>query len=97
MSMAAPHVAAALALIAGAHPEWRHNTNRLVAQLKATARMHTNHTRALSATDRSPADDPQVFGFFGPCRTGYCHLTGPRISDRDAYGAGLIDLARAVR
>jgi hypothetical protein len=30
----------------------------------------------------------------GSCPTGYCHLEGSRISNRDAYGAGLISAAR---
>jgi hypothetical protein len=29
----------------------------------------------------------------GTCPTGYCHLEGPRISDRDAYGVGLVNSA----
>jgi hypothetical protein len=37
----------------------------------------------LSATDTSPGD---LTGL--PCDIGFCHLTGPRISDNDAYGAG---------
>jgi hypothetical protein len=49
----------------------------------------TNYTRALSATDTSPGD---LTGL--PCDIGYCHLTGPRISDNDAYGAGLVNVAR---
>ncbi len=47
-----------------------------------------NYTRALSATDTSPGD---LTGL--PCATGYCHLGGPRISDSDAYGAGLVNVA----
>ena len=47
-----------------------------------------NSTRALSATDTSPGD---LTGL--PCAIGYCHLSGPRISDADAYGAGLVNVA----
>jgi hypothetical protein len=42
----------------------------------------------LSATDTSGGD---LTG--GSCPTGYCHLGGPRVSDRDAYGAGLVNVA----
>ena len=42
-----------------------------------------------TATDTSPGD---LTGL--PCDIGYCHLEGPRISDRDAYGAGLVNVAR---
>jgi hypothetical protein len=31
------------------------------------------------------------------CPDGFCHLGGPAIPDREAYGAGLVDAARAVR
>ena len=43
----------------------------------------------LSATDTSPGD---LTGL--PCVTGYCHLEGPRIPDREAYGAGLVNVSR---
>jgi hypothetical protein len=33
----------------------------------------------------------------GTCPTGYCHLGGAAISDRDAYGSGVIDAGKAVR
>jgi hypothetical protein len=61
-----------------------------VARLKRTANDNPrNSTRALSATDTSPGD---LTGL--PCETGYCHLEGPRISNRDAYGAGLVNVAK---
>ncbi len=86
---AAPHVAASLALVASAHPGLRHHPGLLVARLKRMAndRPH-NYTRATSATDTSPGD---LTGL--PCDTGYCHLEGPRIGNRDAYGAGLVNVA----
>jgi len=89
-SMAAPHVAASLALVASAHPSLRKHPGALLARLKGLANddLH-NYTRALSATDTSPGD---LTGL--PCDIGYCHLTGPRISDSDAYGAGLVNVAR---
>jgi subtilisin family serine protease len=89
-SMAAPHVAGALALVASAHPSLRKRPGALIARLKRNANDGPhNYTRALSATDTSPGD---LTGL--PCPTGYCHLEGPRISDREAYGAGLVNVAR---
>jgi lantibiotic leader peptide-processing serine protease len=88
-SMAAPHVAASLALIASAHPSLRKRPGALLSRLKRTANDNpSNRTRALSATDTSPGD---LTGL--PCPTGYCHLEGPRISNDDAYGAGLVNVA----
>ena len=87
-SMAAPHAAAAVALIASEHPSLRHRPGRLVARLQATARSVSNRTPPLSATDTSPGD---LTGL--PCGTGFCHLGGPPISNRNAYGAGLAYVA----
>jgi subtilisin family serine protease len=88
-SMAAPHVAGALALVASAHPSLRKHPGALLTRLKAMANDNpSNRTRALSATDTSPGD---LSGL--PCDIGYCHLEGPRISDSDAYGAGLVNVA----
>jgi lantibiotic leader peptide-processing serine protease len=87
-SMAAPHVSAAIALTASAHGDLRHRPAALVARVKAQAVDRVNRTRALSATDKSPGDLTRV-----ACRTGYCHLEGPTISNRDAYGAGLLNVA----
>jgi subtilisin family serine protease len=89
-SMAAPHVAASLALVASAHPSLRKHPGALLARLKARANTNVhNLTKALSATDTSPGD---LTGL--PCDIGYCHLEGPRISDREAYGAGLVNVSR---
>jgi subtilisin family serine protease len=87
-SMAAPHAAAAVALIASEHPGLRHRPGALVARLQATARSVHNLTPPLSATDTSPGDLTGV-----ACPTGYCHLGGPPIPDREAYGAGLAYVA----
>jgi lantibiotic leader peptide-processing serine protease len=88
-SMAAPHVAASLALVASAHPSLRKHPGALLSRLQAHANTDVhNLTRALSATDTSPGD---LTGL--PCTTGYCHLEGPRVSDSDAYGAGLVKVA----
>ena len=53
---------------------------------------HNNLTPPLSATDTSPGDRTGV-----ACPTGYCHLGGPAISDRDAYGAGIVDAYQSVK
>jgi hypothetical protein len=88
--MAAPHVAAALALIASAHPRLRDHPGALVTLLKRQAdRDVHNYTRAMDPNDRSPGD---LSGL--TCEFGSCHLGGPRISDREAYGAGLVDVSR---
>ena len=89
-SMATPHAVGALALIASANPGLRKHPGALIGRLKARANddVH-NLTRALSATDTSGGD---LTG--GTCPTGYCHLEGARISDDDAYGAGLVNVAR---
>jgi subtilisin family serine protease len=87
-SMATPHVSAALALIASAHPGLRHRPAALVAELKRQADTDVhNFTRALAPNDHSPGD---LSGL--PCEFGSCHLNGPRIPDREAYGAGLVDV-----
>jgi lantibiotic leader peptide-processing serine protease len=88
-SMAAPHVAASLALVASAHPSLRKHPAALLSRLEAHANTAVhNTTRSLSATDTSPGD---LTGL--PCPTGYCHLGGPTITDSDAYGAGLVNVA----
>jgi len=88
-SMAAPHAAAAVALIASEHRSLRHRPGALVARLQAKARTVPNSTPPLSATDTSPGDLTGV-----ACGTGFCHLGGPPISNRNAYGAGLAYVAR---
>ncbi|MGD0249022.1 MAG: S8 family serine peptidase [Candidatus Limnocylindrales bacterium] len=86
-SMATPHVSAVVALLASRYPSLRHRPAALAAKLKASAqRMWGNTTQPLSASDVSAAD---LTG--AACATGYCHLGGTRISDGDAYGAGLVD------
>jgi hypothetical protein len=87
-SMAAPHAAAAVALIASEHPSLRHRPGALVARLRAKARSVNNATPPLSATDTSPGDLTGV-----ACPTGFCHLGGAPISNRNAHGAGLAYVA----
>jgi subtilisin family serine protease len=91
-SMATPHVSAAAALIASTNASARGNPALLQRLLKSSARHLTgNQTRVLDPQDRSKGD---LSG--GPCVTGYCHLGGEAVSDAEAYGAGLVDAARAV-
>ena len=92
-SMAAPHVAADLALIKSVHPSW--GPAQLIAKLTASTTHPHNLTPGLSAGDTSKGDLTALFP--DRCTSGYCHLGGPAISDSDAYGAGLIDLGQAVR
>jgi subtilisin family serine protease len=89
-SMAAPHASAALALIASAHASLRHNPSALVTRLKATTSHKVNNlTQVTSARDTSVAD---LDG--SACPAGYCHLGGTRVSNRDAYGRGLVNVAK---
>jgi hypothetical protein len=91
--MATPHVSATLALISSARPTLQGDVDALVAELKQSAQnVHGNTTQPVSATDTSAGDQSGE-----ACSTGFCHLGGDPISDGDAYGAGLIDAARAVR
>ena len=93
-SMATPHASAVVALIASAHPEMRHDVDALVAKLKSSAQKVTgNKTGKMSATDTSNTDLTNL-----PCTFGYCHLNNNQpVPDSEAYGAGLVDAAAAVR
>jgi hypothetical protein len=87
-SMAAPHVAAAVAMIASAHHNLRHDPAGLIARLKSLAVSGKNWTQKLSPTDTSPGDlIPD------DCTTGYCHLGGATIPSGEAYGAGLVRIS----
>ncbi len=88
-SMATPHASAVAALIASASPSMRHHPLAIAAFLKSGAtKLRGNKTPGLSATDTSAADLTGV-----ACPTGYCHLGGKAISDKEAYGAGLVNAA----
>jgi len=92
-SMATPHASAVMALIASAKPNLAHNPDGLLKQLTKTARkVKGNTTAGLSATDLSNGDSSGV-----ACSSGYCHLGGPAISDSEAYGAGIVNAAAAVK
>jgi Subtilase family len=87
-SMAAPHVVAALAMIASANKALRGDPDGLIARLKSLAVSGTNWTTKLSKSDTSPGD---LNG--AACPSGYCHLGGGRISNGEAYGAGLVRIS----
>jgi subtilisin family serine protease len=92
-SQATPHASAVVALIASHTSRATHNPDLLISMLKRTAtHLHGNETQVLSATDVSPGDRTGV-----ACPSGYCHLGGPAVSDKDAYGDGLVNAERAVR
>jgi lantibiotic leader peptide-processing serine protease len=92
-SMAAPHASATLALLMSAHPALQSDIPGAIAALKATAQPITgNTTPPVNPNDKSPSDRTLV-----PCPSGNCHLGGAPISDADAYGAGLVDAANAVK
>ena len=91
-SMATPHVSAVIALVASARPTLRHQPAMLLRIVTSSAKGARNLTPGLSARDTTPADATGT-----PCPSGYCHLGGPRISDNDAYGAGVVDALAAVR
>jgi subtilisin family serine protease len=94
-SMAAPHAAATLALVASAHPDLRGRPTSLVKFLKKSAvepaKSLENATPPLSPTDTSSSDLTNL-----ACPNGYCHLGGKAIKSKDAYGAGLVNAAGAV-
>lgn len=86
-SMAAPHVAATGALIVSRLALTRNKPDLITFVLKTGAQpISGNETPELSATDTTPGDLNGI-----PCPGGYCHLGGPAISDREAYGVGLVD------
>jgi hypothetical protein len=89
--MATPHVSAVAGLIASANRDARHHPARILEILKDSTTDAHNTTPPLSATDTSPGDNTGV-----ACPTGYCHLGGRAISDREAYGAGILNALRAV-
>lgn len=91
-SMATPHASAVAALIASANPKLRHKPAAILAELKDSARQAQNFTQPVSATDTSASDLTKV-----ACPTGYCHLGGKAISNREAYGAGIVDALAGVR
>jgi len=91
-SMATPHVSAAIALVASVNSSARYKPDTLIKIVKANARkVKGNKTPPLSAADKSAGD---LTG--EACASGYCHLGGKAISDKEAYGAGIVDVYKAV-
>jgi subtilisin family serine protease len=90
-SMATAQISGAIAALLSAHPELRHNPDGVLARLQGTARR--DMTNAMGAM--SPSTAPTLIA---PCDTGFCHIdtTNP-ISFGDAYGAGIVDVARAAQ
>jgi subtilisin family serine protease len=100
-SEATPHVAAVAALIASKHPELRRQPKELLEKLKESARkIQGNTTPPNDASNFSTGDRTQISCFGNLTSTapkpGYCHLGGTPISDREAFGNGLIDAKKAV-
>ena len=95
-SMSSPQVAGVAALTLAAKPALQEHPDQLAAQLTGTARSGiVNHTGKSSAST-GPAWDGT------PCGTGYCHVTFATsgqnaISSAQAYGAGMVNAAAAVR
>jgi subtilisin family serine protease len=92
-SMSSPNAAGVAALVLSAHHELVGRPTALVTRLAATA--NTSPVNYMGPND--PANlDPALNGM--PCATGFCHLDQVhRIPFADAYGAGLVDAAAAVR
>jgi len=94
--MSSPQVAGVAALALAAKPALQEHPDQLATQLKGTAK-----TGLVNHTGKSSADTGA--GWDGtPCATGYCHVTwatsGPNvISFAQAYGAGMVDAAQAVK
>jgi lantibiotic leader peptide-processing serine protease len=97
-SMSSPQVSGVAALALAAKPALQEHPDQLAAVLKDTAKKGlVNHTGKSSASTSAAWDGT-------PCGTGYCHVTftasatGPNaISSTQAYGAGMVDAAAAVR
>ena len=90
--MATPHVSAAMALVASVNSPVRHKPDTIIKIVKSNARkVKGNRTPPLSKTDKTAGDLTGVL-----CGTGYCHLGGKAVSDREAYGAGILDVYKAV-
>ena len=97
-SMSSPQVAGVAALALAAKPALQEHPDQLAAVLKGTARKGiVNHTGKSSASTGAAWDGT-------PCGTGYCHVTfttsatDPNaISSAQAYGAGMVDAAAAVK
>jgi subtilisin family serine protease len=92
-SVSVPNLSGVAALVLSAHPELRGNPDALLARLQATAKK--------SLVNATGPNDPAntAAGASGtPCPSGYCHLDYAHpIPFAQAYGAGLVDAAAALR
>jgi len=77
-----------VALIASAHPSLRHHPGGAGGPPAGHGPLGEQQHPTAVGTDTSPGD---LTGL--PCDTGFCHLGGPPISNRNAYGAGLAYVA----
>jgi subtilisin family serine protease len=92
-SMSSPNATGVAALVLSAKPQLQGDPARLLGLLQSTAR--TGMHNLTGPNDRFNTADSTTSG---PCPTGWCHLDfDSPISSRDAYGAGLVDAAAAVR
>jgi subtilisin family serine protease len=92
-SMSTPNVAGVAALVLSARPDLRGRPEALVRRLETTAsRSPVNFMGPNDADSTMPALDGT------PCDTGFCHVDQhDPIAFGDAYGAGLVDAAAAIR
>ncbi len=94
-SMSSPNAAGVAALVLAAHHNLQGHPDALKRRLQRTARAprSPNQVGPNDPTNTAPSL------LSGPCTTGFCHLRyGPGlISNRDAFGAGIVNAAAAVR
>jgi subtilisin family serine protease len=92
-SMSAPNVAGVAALLLSARRDLVGRPGALLQRLAATAdRSPVNYMGPNDSESTAPALDGT------PCETGFCHVDQhDPIAFADAYGAGLVDAAAAVR
>jgi lantibiotic leader peptide-processing serine protease len=92
-SMSTPNAVGVAALVLSAHRELVGRPAALLSRLATTA--NRSPVNFMGPTDPANAA-PSLSGV--PCATGFCHLDQSHpIGFADAYGAGLVDAAAAVR
>jgi subtilisin family serine protease len=92
-SMSSPNATGVAALVLAAKPQLQGDPNGLLRQLQGTAQ--TTMRNLTGPNDPKNTADSTVGG---PCPTGWCHLQfNHPIAFPDAYGAGLVNAAAAVR
>jgi len=92
-SMASPNAAGVAALVLSTRGDLRGRPDALVRRLAATAnRSPVNYMGPNDATNVMPSLDGTA------CATGFCHIDQAHaVGFHDAYGAGLVDAAAALR